>query len=195
MSAKEVKAGWFEVVEGESLLQGDVLCDCPIPRIAGFDRWPFKEGETLEVDIGVGNACVLSQSCDLENDKVDEVLFGQVVDWPSACRAFVDQGNEAAKSGKFRKALIDGNVPGIALLRKSETDPPLDWSIVDFHRLFVLPKEGAMTVARNNGKRLRLSSPYREHLGQSFARYFMRVGLPLDADEFEIEGKVAVTTK
>jgi hypothetical protein len=30
------------------------------------------------------------------------------------------------------------------------------------------------------GDRLRLLPPYREHLSQAFARYFMRVGLPQD---------------
>jgi hypothetical protein len=33
-------------------------------------------------------------------------------------------------------------------------------------------------------KRLRLLPPYREHLSQSFARFFMRVGLPIDIPPF-----------
>jgi hypothetical protein len=32
--------------------------------------------------------------------------------------------------------------------------------------------------------RLRLLPPYREHLSQSFARFFMRVGLPVDIPSF-----------
>jgi len=32
--------------------------------------------------------------------------------------------------------------------------------------------------------RLRLLPPYREHLSQAFARYFMRVGLPQDIRPF-----------
>jgi len=35
-----------------------------------------------------------------------------------------------------------------------------------------------------NGETLRLLSPYKEHLSQSFARFFMRVGLPIDIDPF-----------
>lgn len=35
-------------------------------------------------------------------------------------------------------------------------------------------------IAERNGKRLRLCPPYREHLSQAFARYFMRVGLPIN---------------
>lgn len=33
-----------------------------------------------------------------------------------------------------------------------------------------------------------LPSPYREHLAQALARYFMRVGLPHDAQGFISEG-------
>ncbi|MHB1424077.1 MAG: hypothetical protein ACYC3I_12945 [Gemmataceae bacterium] len=66
----------------------------------------------------------------------------------------------------------------------------MPWSVVDFHRLFTLPKMFVSRFAANVGPRLRLRSPYREHLAQAFARYFMRVGLPHDARVFEKEGDV-----
>jgi len=75
-------------------------------------------------------------------------------------------------------------------LHKHESAPTLGWSIVDFHRLFVLPKPVVIAVARAAGPRLRLRSPYREHLAQALARYFMRVGLPHEAQAFESEGEV-----
>lgn len=37
----------------------------------------------------------------------------------------------------------------------------------------------------NKKDRLRLLLPYREHLAQSFARFFMRIGLPIDIPEFK----------
>jgi hypothetical protein len=57
--------------------------------------------------------------------------------------------------------------------------------VVDFRRVYSLPvafvrKRAAMA------KRLRVLPPYREHLSQSFARYFMRVGLPVDIPPFKI---------
>jgi hypothetical protein len=39
------------------------------------------------------------------------------------------------------------------------------------------------------GNRLRLCPPYREHLAQAFARFFMRVGLPSDIPEERIRAK------
>jgi len=38
---------------------------------------------------------------------------------------------------------------------------------------------------RKQGNRLRLLPPYREHLAQAFARFFMRVGLPADIPKFK----------
>jgi hypothetical protein len=40
-------------------------------------------------------------------------------------------------------------------------------------------------LSKRNGKRLRLLPPYREHLSQAFARFFMRIGLPVHIDLFK----------
>jgi hypothetical protein len=51
--------------------------------------------------------------------------------------------------------------------------------LVDFHDLFTVPREFLESLLRQRQEqRLRLCPPYREHLSQSFARFFMRVGLP-----------------
>ena len=40
------------------------------------------------------------------------------------------------------------------------------------------------TIAQENDSHLTLLSPYKEHLAQAFARFFMRVGLPADIPKF-----------
>ncbi len=53
--------------------------------------------------------------------------------------------------------------------------------IVDFHEVFSLPRAFLEAWLLERGEpRLRLRPPYREHLSQAFARFFMRVGLPTD---------------
>jgi hypothetical protein len=104
----------------------------------------------------------------------------------------VAEGNEWVKSSRFRKQLIEGNATGLSLLHKKDGQPGILWSVVDFRRLFTLPKSFLSEFAASSGPRLRLRSPYREHLAQAFARYFMRVGLPHDAKAFEKEGDVKV---
>lgn len=109
-------------------------------------------------------------SCDLANDKVEEVLLAQVVAWSDAVRIGSAE-NPALKSQEFRRFLVAGNVPSLSLLRKRDAIPVLPWSVVDFRRLFTLPKPFVRRVAEAAGPRLRLLSPYREHLAQAFARY------------------------
>ena len=180
---------WYEATQGGELLQGDLLRNCPIPRVRGLEHWPLREGQPLEVDIDQEDVVIVSQSCDLANDKIQDVVLVQVLDWSVACRELVRQGNTFARSRNFRRALVAGNIPSLSLLHKRDRALMLDWSIVDFHRLFVLPKPVVLAVARAAGPRLRLRSPYREHVAQALARYFMRVGLPHDAQAFESEGE------
>ena len=59
-----------------------------------------------------------------------------------------------------------------------------DFALIDFHALFTLSVQLAQEFANQAGSRVRLLPPYREHLSQSFARLFMRVGLPTDIPPF-----------
>lgn len=180
---------WYEITQGDLLLQGDLITACPVSRIAREWVFPLKV-ENITADIVSADLVVMSQSCDLENNKIVQVLLAQVLGWPSIVREEVERGNASIKSRDFRKKLIEGNVPGLSLLHKHDLDPRLDWSVVEFHRLYTLPKSFLEQYAKSLGPRLRLRSPYREHLAQAFARYFMRVGLPHDAKAFEKEGEV-----
>jgi hypothetical protein len=181
-------SSWYEAVEDTALRQGDIVADVPVVRADAMENWPPEEGAQLPVAVDIEDrAIVVSQSCDLANDKIPDVLLAQVADWQTACAAMIKAGNQFAQGKKFRKALVEGHIPSLHLLHK-HGEPELSWSIVDFHRLFVVPKALVVDCARRQGKRLRLCPPYREHFAQAFARYFMRVGLPLDARAFESEG-------
>jgi hypothetical protein len=123
----------------------------------------------------------MSQSCDLEQDKLDLVLvcphyaFSQFVETQTKKDFF--------KSSRFKAELKQGYIPGYHLLNKCDlegwvTEP----RIVDFRNVYSLPLPFLKQFADTRGERLRLLPPYREHLSQAFARYFMRVGLPVQAD-------------
>jgi hypothetical protein len=126
----------------------------------------------------------------LENDKVEDILLAQVLAWPDVVRQELQRNNQIGKKKDFRKAIIDGNTPGQALLHKHEREPRLDWSIISFQRVYTIQKDFLTAFASNTGPRLRLRSPYREHIAQAFARFVMRVGLPYNARAFESEGDV-----
>jgi len=185
---------WYQIVESDHLAperlleQGDILSECPRFAIEGVDEWPLRTGAVADIATEIVQAVVLTQTCDLVQEKVVWVLLAVVEPWPKARAQMVEQGNEFANSTSFRKALVQGNIPPLALLHRHTDQPRMDWSVIDFHQLFVLPKELALQVAKSCGRRLRTVSPYKEHLSQAFARYFMRVGLPHDARAFVEEG-------
>jgi hypothetical protein len=60
-----------------------------------------------------------------------------------------------------------------------DVNPPLELRVVDFLELYTLPRAFLESLLKGRGgSRVRLLPPYREHLSQAFARFFMRVGLP-----------------
>ena len=131
---------WYDVTESDSLLQGDILLDCPVFAVAGALSWPLKTAVNIEIVAKVFDLVIMTQSCDLENDKVEDILLAQVVTWSDAVRTEVARGNDTVRSRKFRKLLVDGNIPGLSLLhRASDPSPSLPWCI-DFHRLFTCRK-------------------------------------------------------
>jgi hypothetical protein len=56
--------------------------------------------------------------------------------------------------------------------------------LVDFRAIYSLPIDYLVRRAGQIGDRWRLRSPFLEHFSQSFARSFMRVGLPSSVPEF-----------
>lgn len=185
-------AEWYEVTNGATLRQCDIIRGCPVIRLDGKLQWPVEPSMRLPIRIEKYDSIILTQSCDLENRKVEDILLAQVIAWPVLVRQELQRNNQVVKKRDFRKALIEGNTPGQALLHKHDNEPRLDWSIVSFQRIYTIQKDFLIEVASKIGPRLRLRSPYREHIAQAFARFVMRVGLPYNARLFETEGDVKI---
>ncbi|MBX7102546.1 MAG: hypothetical protein K1X57_00590 [Gemmataceae bacterium] len=168
---------WYAAVRGDELLQGDILEDCPVLLpVLPADTAGSPGVEWVQRDV-----VVLSQSCDMVagREKVVEVLL---------CATYKrsEIEDQFLKTSRGMEEARRGNLPGIHLLAKSEL-PGLERElrVVSFRRLFSLPIALLRKQAAGMGPRLRLLPPYREHLAQSFARYFMRVGLPADIPPFK----------
>ena len=170
---------WYSIVEDQTLLQGDLLKNCPvllpkgdIPDDSSEDEF-ILDGEILEYDV-----IVMSQSCDLEAGKLDLVLV--CPHWPLVKMA---EQNDIFKSSKGKQDLQRGNIPGYHVLRACDFDGWHDSvRIVDFRNVYSLPYQFLKRFATKHSPRLRLLPPYREHLAQAFARFFMRVGLPIQVE-------------
>lgn len=178
---------WYEEIKNnDAITQGDIILSCPIPLPdEKLYQEILKNNGNIESEIGLKTAdvIVLSQACDIENNKIDSVIVCPV--WPLKTLMDVD---EYYKSSKARESLRQGKEPSYHLLNKHETDIiKFKFSIVEFRRIYSLPKSYLQNIAKNINVRLRLLPPYREHLSQAFARYFMRVGLPVDIDKSSIK--------
>jgi hypothetical protein len=85
-----------------------------------------------------------------------------------------------AKSG-VADSIRKRQIPRYAILApESSLEPKLSFRIVDFGQVFSVPVGYLAALAAKSGSRLRLLPPYCEFVAQSFASYFMRVGLPND---------------
>jgi hypothetical protein len=172
---------WYALVEGPTLLQGDFLDQCPI-LIPPDDFQLPKSGEPTEIKVGLRtyDIIVMSQSCDLEQGKIDLVLV-----CPHWSLEQLAAENDFFKSSSGKEQLRRGNIPGYHLLAPCElNEAKRGIRVVDFRSIYSLPYKFVKNFATKQGRRLRLLPPYREHLSQAFARFFMRVGLPVDIPPF-----------
>lgn len=180
---------WYEVVEGEDLLQGDSLDHCLIllppsaddlkaalaPQEGAEGDSPTVKGTIVEYDV-----IVVTHSCDLLQDSINSVLVSPLLTLEEIAE---DKPQFAHK--KMKEHMRQGHNPGYHMLAACAI-PDADRSVrvADFHTVFSLPVPYAKQIAIANGKRLRLQSPYREDFSQAFARFFMRVALPVEIPEF-----------
>lgn len=173
---------WVQVNE-PTLRQGDYLPGCLVP-VPLFDPTTFgkENSETQEVEIEVNelNLIVLTQSCDLDNKKVNQVLACTI----NLISEFEEANPVFAKKGKWNEVLT-GRIEGLHLLA-SPTNPENNREalVVNFREIYTLPYEYIVKHATDIGSRWRLKSPYLEHFSQAFARLFMRVGLPSSIPRF-----------
>ena len=204
---------WYDTgFDEDRLSQGEILFNCSViePQVT-LDE--FQSSKTdLTADIIQGSFVILSQSCDLEQDTIEMVVLSPlysvgrfVANDPSLCakahqcsetkgilipsqepereQTFLRLAQECKSVRRHIDKIRRGDQPAYHLLNE-KPDTGLPFSVVDFHRIYSAPKPYLLELARSQNPRIRLRPPYREHLSQAFARYFMRVGLPADIREF-----------
>ena len=173
---------WYTIINNsDEIFQGDLIPECPIV----IPPPTIKEDENPTVEIRLIDSIVLSQSCDLENDKIDIVLVCPHHSLKNFLRQLPPEQNSIKKAiDKTIDNLKKGVLPGYHLLNKFEEFMD-DYQVVDFRNVYGIQFEYLKDICKELPQRIRLLPPYREHLSQSFARYFMRVGLP---QEIDVEG-------
>ena len=168
---------WWQSITGESLAQGDLLPDCCLPVFV--DPTPGEAEQ--EIDVVSQRLIVVTQSCDLENRKVDFVALCPI----HTLNEFAER-NPQYQTSKNWDNVRRGQVHALHMI--ASTTSPLvntDSFVVDFGHIVSLPIEYLVDHAILLGNRDRLSPPFLEHFSQAFARFFMRVGLPSGIPPFK----------
>ena len=89
------------------------------------------------------------------------------------------------RSSRGKEELRRGNVPGYHMLAACDLEGlEAEIRVVELRTVYTVSLSLLQRVASARRTRLRLNSPYREHLAQAFARFIMRVGLPVDIPPF-----------
>ena len=158
---------WYGLAHGEQMEQGDLFSNCSHYSSA--------------VERVTSNVVVLSHTCDLSHDKLQVVQVCPV--W--TLEAVASQA-EYFRSSRGREEMRRGNIPGYHLLNRCTLSGfESDFLVCDFRSLFGVNWAMLKELAARQSPRVRLLPPYREHLAQAFARFFMRVGLPVDVPPFK----------
>lgn len=171
-------------------MQGDILMDCPLLEWDAADEVNFDNAESeLEgaVDGIRADVVVMTQACDLENNHVSNVLLCphlSLEEYRVACEEEFNGSHQELTTKAWRKrceSIKQGSVWNLAMLNsREEGEIKLSLRIVDFHSVYTVPRSFLESMQTQLAQpRLRLLPPYREHLSQAFARFFMRVGLPM----------------
>lgn len=169
---------WWVGVEGSNLAQGDYLPKCLVPF---FEPDYGTDGGIQEVPVKEYDCIVVTQSCDLENDKAPLVALCPI--YPISV---YEKVNFSFKQKGAWERVRQGRVEGLHLLA-SHDDPDNNrvCFVADFREIYSLPIGYLKQHAESLGQRWRLQPPYLEHFSQAFARFFMRVGLPSSIPSFK----------
>ena len=165
--------GWWNQINGVNLAQGDLLPKCLMP-VFRDDPSPTNGAAISEQEVFRSDLIVVTQSCDLENNKAPFVTLCTI----HTLELFEKTNPRFAKKGEW-EAVRKGRVEGLHLLLSPEwPEDNRAALVVDFGHIVSLPLEYLSDYAASLGNRWRLASPFLEHFSQAFARFFMRVGLP-----------------
>lgn len=175
---------WYEILnEEEEITQGDILINFPFLRCNNYNDLLNNNSHNIEVCIEKIDCIILTQSCDIKQSKqyLENIILCPIIDLDTL-------DFSKSKLGE----LLSGKLPQFYMLNKCENfkneymENGFNYHIVNFNVIEKAPVAAIKEFAKYSKQRLRLLPPYREHLSQAFAKYFMRIGLPSDIDKNEV---------
>lgn len=170
-----VDYNWYEIVDGSELQQGDFIFDLEVPVVRGTKQ------DELPIDIESFDTIVLTQSCDIPKAALEHIVLCPVWDIKVAARI-----NEQFDTPGGLERLRRGYFNAFHLLNRCDLlGYQRDYTVVQFERIIVRPKDTILELVASQKNHLRLLPPYREEMAQRFGMFFARVGLPTEILPFK----------
>ena len=152
----------------EPLDQGDLLDDCPVASITANEVGRVAQSKFA---IDLHRVLAMTQTCDLAMAKTRSIVVASVFD----AQAMIDEG--LVKAADVKGPIRAGRSFGVYFL-PADSEASLGEMIVDLRRLHTVGPEFLDALRLAGKRRLRLLTPYREHLAKHFADTYSRIGLP-----------------
>ena len=182
---------WYEAVDASTrLTQGDLIFNCPLlvwkPGAVSLETSRGAEVLRSAMEAATADVIVITQACDLEHDKVADVILCphySLAEYRESWDQMLRSQNQNPSEKAWRRHcedIRDGFVWNLAMLNEGVAGQQrMDHRVVDFHHVYTIPRTFLESIVQRRAEpRVRLRPPYREHLSQAYARFFMRVGLP-----------------
>lgn len=197
---------WYEIKSHyEKLSQGDLIFDLIVPS----PQYDETSAYFLKTGYKKRDVILMTQSCDLEQEKVTHVKVCGLVplsDYVTSelIKSELESRQQRAKnagttidesplqfdyekSGTKKKIdsiltkLKTGSFLDLYLLNEHYNMPEMSSYIVNLREEYTLPLQSLKAhIYKTQRDRLSLSPPYREHLNQAFVNLYSRIGLPQD---------------
>jgi hypothetical protein len=159
---------YHQPTPSEAIDQGDLIDGCPVTLVTAFRT---DQLDSAQVHLDLQRVLVLSQTCDLANQKVDAATAASVFDAEQLVTG------QILKAADVKGPIRASRVWGLYFL-PAWTEPGLTEMIVDLRRLHTIRLDLLLAQFRAGKRRARIQTPYREHLARHFADTFSRIGLP-----------------
>lgn len=124
-----------------------------------------------KVTLDYHRVLVLTQTCDLANQKVEDAVVASEFD----AQQLVDRA--ILKPADIRGPIRSNRVWGLYFL-PANSEMGLGEMIVDLRRLHTVRLDLLRALCQAGKRSARVQTPYREHLAKHFADTFSRIGLP-----------------
>lgn len=175
---------WYKIINcSDNITQGDIFLNFPITEVSNYEEILFSDKpEEIEADIELtySDFIVLTQPCDIAQGK------------PELKNIILCSIHDVEESGFGKGSLCEilkGTRPQFYMMNQYKDREMFNFNfhIVNFNNIQMIPIDVLKKYADKLPERLRLLPPYREHLSQAFAKYFMRIGLPSDIDKHSFD--------